>query len=399
MIDRLPKPYYRDSGCTIYHADCREVLPALTPQPKFHAVLCDPPYALGLMGKAWDRFENKPRTVRGTGGTDAPFACHARPLNAGINRTYQAWTRQWASALIPLLYPGALVFCFGGTRTWHRLASGFEDAGFQMWDTFMWLHGQGFPKAQKIHLHKFHAYRTCALKPAWEPILCFKAPAQGKTYTQLARYYGTGCLNVDSVRIEGPMDGVWGTSNETCAPTFNASPGQHGFRSKPHTAGRYPANLLLDDEAAGMLDEQAGQTSITGRRSQRSRNAVVKATNWFVRNHRSREYPDESGGPSRFFYVAKASRRERAAASNNHPTIKPIALCKWLATLLLPPECVKQRRLLVPFSGSGSEIIGAMQARWDEIVGIEMDEGYCKIAQSRIRSWRSAHKAGKRPQL
>jgi len=98
------------------------VLPTL--EGKFHAVLCDPPYGIAFMGKEWD-------TVQG------PSA-------------FQSRVKAWGEALMPLLYPGALVLMFGGTRMWHRLAAGVEDAGFEMWDTLMWLHGQGFPKAQDI---------------------------------------------------------------------------------------------------------------------------------------------------------------------------------------------------------------------------------------------------------
>jgi len=99
-------------------------------------------------------------------------------------------------------------------------------------------------------------------------------------------------------------------------------------------------------------------------------------------------------GASRFFYVAKASKKERNAGCedllNDHPTIKPLALCCYLAKLLLPPASVSPRRLLVPFSGSGSEMIGGVQAGWDEVVGIEQNPHYCEIANRRIEYWRMA---------
>jgi len=74
---------------------------------------------------------------------------------------------------------------------------------------------------------------------------------------------------------------------------------------------------------------------------------------------------------------------------NDHPCVKPLALTRHLATLILPPAAVVRRRLLVPFCGVGSEVIGAMQAGWDEIVGIEQDAHYCEIANRRIEYWRS----------
>jgi hypothetical protein len=163
---------------------------------RYHAVLCDPPYGLEFMGKEWDaphkfsgalradgmnrksvlggilpqfdRIANvRCRTCGGWLVSHPKTKCQcAEPdfPNAILEQrnAYQDWTHEWASALIPLLYPGALVFCFGGTRTWHRLACGFEDAGFQIWDTINycstedpdyrcgwleWYHGSGFPKA------------------------------------------------------------------------------------------------------------------------------------------------------------------------------------------------------------------------------------------------------------
>ena len=100
----------------------------------------------------------------------------------------------------------------------------------------------------------------------------------------------------------------------------------------------------------------------------------------------------DSGGTSRFFYCSKASQKERGAGlegKNTHPTVKPVDLNKWLASLLLPPSSVQNRRLLIPFSGSGSEMIGAMLAGWDEVVGIEMNAEYCKIAEQRIQHWKT----------
>ncbi|KKK96818.1 hypothetical protein LCGC14_2658920, partial [marine sediment metagenome] len=142
--------------------------------------------------------------------------------------------------------------------------------------------------------------------------------------------------------------------------------------------GRYPANLVLDEESAELLDEQAGESVSAGGSGPKSRNwkgsgntvgaSFAQATGGF----------DDIGGPSRFFYCAKASRSERGKA-NNHPTVKPIALTKWLATLLLPPDSVKPRRLLVPFAGSGSEMVGAIQAGWDDVVGVEQSEQYAEI--------------------
>ncbi len=80
-------------------------------------------------------------------------------------------------------------------------------------------------------------------------------------------------------------------------------------------------------------------------------------------------------------------KRRVLPAANHHPTVKPIALAEYLARLILPPKRDTPRRLLVPFSGSGSEIIGALRAGWDEVVGIELSPEYAEIAEARIAHW------------
>jgi DNA modification methylase len=334
---------------------------------------------------------------------------------------FQNAVRQWGEAMLPLLYPGALLFIFAGPRMLEWVATGMQFAGFEHWDTIMWVHSQGMPKAQDIGkmIDKqngnkretlgrnpnsreacdtsntlfelgtigktdfisrgnsgWDGWKTPALKPAWEAILCFRAPRQGMTSAELALRYGTGALNVDAARIgkgakkwDKTKGGIWHPSE----------PGEQRWIDNP--LGRYPANVILDEESGELLYEQSG----------------VRASDFF-------------------HYCAKASRREREAGleglepqttddgrntpndtpyqrgktlrRNIHPTVKPLALCRHLATLLLPPDSVFPRRLMVPFAGSGSEMIGAMQAGWNEIVGIEQNPHYCEIAKLRLQYWR-----------
>ena len=128
-----------------------------------------------------------------------------------------------------------------------------------------------------------------------------------------------------------------------------------GGRQDLHPESRYPTNIILDEDAARLLDVQAA-------------------------------------GASGFYYCARASAGEKNAGllpgvENNHPCVKPLQLCRYLAALILPPKRDTPRRLLVPFCGTGSEIIGAVLAGWDEIVGIEIDEESIRIAEQRIRHW------------
>lgn len=363
----------------------------------YHAVLCDPPYGISFMGKEWDkpdafRRASNPADV----GRKNVFGRSSRTspeYSAGLD--FQLQAQSWGEALIPLLYPGALVFMFSGTRMWHRLATGMEDAGFHLWDTLMWLHGQGFPKAQSMEKagEGWEGHKTPQLKPAWEPVLCFRAPNQGKKYVELALEYGSGCLNVDSGRIGvgegGDRDGEESAAKrytDNGSTNFAAMPGPRGGDAK----GRYPANVALDELTAPMLDAQTGDrkagASVSGDEpSPPTDNAYGEYERVPFSGY------GDNGGASRFFYVAKAATSERNAGldgKNNHPTVKPINLNKWLAGLLLPPASVGERCLLVPFSGSGSEMIGACLAGWDSVTGVEMDSDYVKIAEKRLEHWK-----------
>jgi DNA modification methylase len=168
----------------------------------------------------------------------------------------------------------------------------------------------------------------------------------------------------------------------------------------------------LDEDAAAMLDEQTGRTSTTGRRSEQSRQAQVSGTAFGTDNHKSIEYPGEDGFASRFFYCAKASRKERdagledwekkpllwsagtqtpgsfqspnteRAARNNHPTVKPLKLMRWLCRLVTPPHGV----ILDHMMGSGSTGCAAVLEGFD-FIGIEQEAYFVDIAQARIEYW------------
>lgn len=109
------------SNINIHNADVTEWLKNYSGE-KFHAVISDPPYGLAFMGKSWDKYT---------------------PIQ------YQTWCSEWGNELIKHLYPGAVCMFFGGTRTYHRLATGLEDAGFEIFDSMMWVTGQGFPKSSR----------------------------------------------------------------------------------------------------------------------------------------------------------------------------------------------------------------------------------------------------------
>lgn len=303
-------------------------------------------------------------------------------------------------------YPGAVAFFFGGTRTYHRVAAGLEDAGWEIFDCIMYLYGSGFPKA-----HDLGEGHKTSLKPAYEPIVCARIPRK-TTYKAQFEQHGTGGLNIDGCRI-----GI-GTGEEKPDYTPNYANSVYGIGmgggNWVNSNGRYPANLILDDEAGVLLDQQSGELKaggdLSGDESAR-RNRIYGSDS---RRHEWESYGDE-GGASRFFYTAKAPKWEREAGledfqaqivndgrdtpidnpyqrgetqrKNVHPTVKPIMLTEYLARLLLPPERGEVRRILISFSGVGSEMIGAHFAGWDEVVGIERESNYVELASARIHFW------------
>jgi DNA modification methylase len=221
-----------------------------------------------------------------------------------------------------------------------------------------------------------------ALKPAWEPILVAMKPCDG-TFAQNAERHGVAGLNIDGARIGSGGDKIDGG----CKGTSKIHDGGITKRAPvDQSTGRWPANLLLDEDAAELLDAQSGELTsgaapATGfvRNSDTHRNAFAS----FAGN---REEPTalygDSGGASRFFYTAKASRAERniGDADNTHPTVKPLNLMVWLCTLTATP---KGGVILDPFCGSGTTGIAALRVG-RQFIGIERDPEYVRIARARM---------------
>lgn len=390
--------------------------------PKFHALLCDPPYELGFMGKHWDK--------------------------SGVVFRPETW-----AGLAEHLHPGAFGMAFASSRGWHRLACAIEDAGLVIHPSiFGWGFGSGFPKATRVNgagAFSGHRYGLQAMKPALEPVIVFQKPYGGGPVDRIVET-GAGALWVDGGRV--PSESIRTTRNialgSSSGGIYSAANVPAVFESHPQ--GRWPANFVLvhspecaDGEcvewcAVRRLGEQSGESiSKDGGLSTRGRNSGWTPTKGMNTPGRCipRTGHNDTGTAARFFfqaqweqleaadpvhYCAKASRKERdagldgmavrvvqqgcagdmpiddkgttrdrfkVACRNHHPTIKPIALIKHLATLLLPPAEYAPRRILIPFAGAGSECIGAMQAGWEEIVGIEREAEYVEIAEKRLAYW------------
>jgi site-specific DNA-methyltransferase (adenine-specific) len=309
----------------------------------------------------------------------------------------------WKSCL-RIIKPGGFLLAMGGSRTFHRLALSIEEAGFEIRDTIMWIYGSGFPKSHNDF--GIDGYGT-ALKPAYEPIIMAMKPLDG-TFKQNAEKWGQAGINIEGCRI--------GT-DDTRVPASKNVLGimnDDGWKCKPmivgSAKGRWPANVIFDEEAGQLLDEQSGQSKSPAfvTQGQSSNQGIIYGAD--QRNLRKVSCQNDSGGASRFFYCAKASSRERNEGleglpfqkagikndsgrglsesdpmkeiqyKNNHPTVKPIKLMEYLIRLVMPP---KDGILLDPFAGSGTTILAAKRLGFNAI-GIEKQAEYVDIARARI---------------
>ena len=332
-------PAAPDPPWTVLHADSLHAL-AEPPAGSVDAVVCDPPYGISFNGHAWDG-----PAIRHAAGAQA-----ARRLPPG--EAFEAWTETWARACLRLLRPGGHFAAFGAPRTFHRLCCGVEDAGFQLRDVLLWLYGTGMPKSRRLP-----GGAGTALKPAYEPILLARKKPDGTIKRNLDRH-GTGALSIDACRVDG----------------------------------RWPANVLLSHHPA-----------CTHARCHRR--CPARAIDMAAANSRR-----QAGGldeASRLFYCPKASRRERnagcdqlpryeldlfpnahgdskppPAAANAHPTVKPLAVMRWLVRLIAPEGGL----VLDPFCGSGSTGCAAvLEDR--RFLGIEREEQYVAVARARLAHW------------
>lgn len=368
------------------------------------SIVTDPPYGLEFMGKEWDKL------ARPKSGNIGGFADGNKPSFERVRLhlpEMQAWHARWASEALRVLKPGGHLLAFGGTRTYHRLTCALEDSGFEIRDCLMWLYGSGFPKSKNIG----DGWGT-ALKPAWEPVILARKPLSEPNVAANVKRWGVGAINVDGCRIEAGADDYdhWREPNNIKPHTgFEGKSFAMGQRSmpQPHEKGRWPANVLLDDESAAMLDEQAGER-IVGSGSI-NRNGDRQMDGWGLSSQTTGMAYGDSGGASRFFYCAKAARSERnagcstlpekplrwsagdqnpgsfqaenthKAARNHHPTVKPVDLMRYLCRLITPRGGI----VLDCFVGSGSTGIAAIEEGF-RFVGIDRDPEYLAIASARL---------------
>lgn len=421
----LPEPYYADATTSLYVGDCLGVLAAMDAD-SVDAVVTDPPYGLEFMGREWDAPWKGDKRQPGDatyGAGPGPFerAKVRHGYGESWGQAFQAWCEQWAAECLRVLKPGGHLLAFGGSRTYHRLAAGVEDAGFEVRDQLQWLYGSGFPKSLDVSKAIDKAagaerevvgqYRVSsdatkrfgaevggegastdvdvtapatpdaqrrdgwgtALKPAHEPVVMARKPLAG-TVAGNVLTWGTGAVNIDGCRIGAGGHLAWSQPRNM---------GYHGGTDNGGEAteaesGRWPANVVLDEDAAAMLDQQSGERAAGGAVSGREPSRPFRTCYGEMDGRPEWEPYTDTGGASRFFYVAKASRTERDA-SNHHPTVKPVALMRWLIRLVTPPDGV----VVDPFAGSGTTgVAAAIESK--RCVLIERESEYADIVVRRL---------------
>jgi DNA modification methylase len=418
----IVKPYYQDGPVTIYEGDCIEIMRQL-PDESVHAVVTDPPYGLEFMGREWDGADGFRRSLNAAdAGRDSVFGRTSKtspeyrtrpvvlgqisegdrskgplPTGPGSNsrgyadhdaHTFQAWCEAWAREALRVLKPGGHMLAFGGTRTWHRLAVAVEDAGFEIRDSIAWLYGSGFPKGGEA-VTKKPGWGT-ALKPAFEPVVVGRRPLRGTVAANLEEY-GTGGMNIDANRIHtvGSEGKAYTVKRLKPGATLEREGGNwrpddpDAERFEGETKdGRWPANVILDEDSAADLDEQSGVTSSgmmrPGTRVQSHGGQIYGKHNGLVKSGAT--YGD-SGGASRFFYTAKADSSERPEVDGvQHPTVKPLDLMQWLVRLVTP----EGGTVLEPFAGSGTTVEACLREGFD-CIAIEREPTYLPLILQRVR--------------
>lgn len=379
--------HHATEHATLHHGDCIDIMRTL-PAESVDAVVTDPPYGLEFMRRDWDSFKpasSKLRTrVDGRTNPAEGKSTVTTPESYVAGAPFQVWCQRWATECLRVLKPGGHMLAFGGARTWHRLTCAIEDAGFEIRDSIAWLYGSGFPKSH--NLTGDHTGWGTALKPGYEPVCVARKPLAGTVATNVLTH-GTGALNIDACRIAG-VKGV------PASPRKSANGGDAGGvygRYEPlptdtagwdPNAGRWPANVVLDDDTAAELDAQSGVLSSGSMRAGTERQARPGGQIYGAdrRNFSAADTYGDTGGASRFFYVAKAGGDERPRVNGvAHPTVKPLALMRWLCRLVTPSGGT----VLEPFAGSGTTVEAALTEGFN-CIAIEREADYLPLIVSRL---------------
>lgn len=355
------------------HGDCLEVMRRLADEGgQVDAVITDPPYHLTSIVKRFGKPGAAP--AQSTGATGV----YARAAKGFMGKEWDggdiAFRPETWRHVFELMKPGAHLLAFNHSRTWHRMTVAIEDAGFEIRDTIMWLYGSGFPKSHNLS-GDWEGWGS-ALKPAMEPIVLARKPLQG-TIAQNVAKHGTGALNIDGCRV--PVEPTVRRNHGGTGNPQNWRTGNGGDFASGSAAGRWPANVVHDGspEVLAAYPTSDGGGDIH-RRSLPKTKGVYGA---FAGNDDRWSGYEDSGSAARFFFSAKAGADDRFGSK--HPTVKPIALMRWLVRLVTPPGGV----VLDPFAGSGTTGVAALAEGLDAVL-IEREAEYVADIRGRLDHYR-----------
>lgn len=391
----------------MYNGNCMEVMKTI-PDNSVDSIVTDPPYELGFMGKSWD--------------------------STGIANNVDMW-----SECLRVLKPGGYLLSFSATRTYHRMASAIEDAGFEIRDFITWAYGSGFPKSLNISkaiekkegliesstetlfnnpkgkrdlskrsdygfkytptnedAKKWDGWGT-ALKPSIEPICMARKPLSEKTVAENCLKWGTGGINIDKSRVEYQSD----SDKSSAIPQGRITTKVGEFAGRVQGGGtdkeldkdewlnkmngRFPANLIHDGSDEVMACFPETKSGGTNGKKAGNKNCWLGVDKEYNMN----ELAPNSGNAARYFksiiYQTKASKSERNEDINNfHPTVKPVKLMEYLIEMVTP----ENGTVLDPFMGSGTTGLAAKNLN-RKFIGIELEEDYFELAKSRINKTNS----------
>lgn len=429
VTSRLIGGYEDSERSRLYFGDCLEILPII-PADSVDSCVVDPPYGLEFMGNEWDTFKTSgakiEKDAKSAGGygkdsetNENAFAAarvrHGKLHESGAGVELFSFHLAWLREVYRVLKPGGFILAFGGSRTYHWLGTAMEIAGFEVRDMVEWIYGTGFPKTSRFAGEG----KGTALKPAHEPICMARKPFKGSLASNLY-LHNTGALNIADTRIERDEDDKSGWHASGTKTARQGFLGTSTFRlanertpeeqhRRYNGVGRWPSNVIMDEEAGRLLDAQSGVTKSIGGSRGGKRNLAfgMKAQPDF------KPGLGDTGGASRFFYCPKPTKAERdlglddfpeskwiqfqtangtsgKASSisegrntkrrNTHPTVKPIKLMRYLCRLVTPYGGV----ILDPMAGSGSTGCGAI-AEGFFFVGIEKELPYFQFMRARIK--------------
>lgn len=369
----------------IINGDSAEVLKTITSNT-IDAVITDPPYGIEFLAKDWDR-------------------------NTGAVEIWQECLR--------ILKPGGFLLAFSAARTYHNLATNIESAGFEIRDQIMWLYASGFPKAQQIK--DFPGWKT-QLKPAHEPICMARKPVKGAQYQNMAKW-GVGALNIDATRIpfENNKDFQSAAYGRDKSKTFGYINTEQQYtyskqdiiKVEANQQGRYPSNVIGEVEGyqkyfycpkVSRKERHRGFEQIPDPISNYSLGDVKNHPLWDPSigtslqrlKHKIMEHNRDVGpklnplshiptNPEGMYNVdgtgVQYNSNKYKAVGNNHPTVKPVELMKYLVKLVTPEGA----HIVDPFAGSGSTGM-ACKELGRSFTGIDLDANYCDIATRRIEA-------------